>query len=147
MDRRKFLQATAAAATVSCSAPKTGWRFLSQEEAETLSTICEQIIPADQSPGARWAGVVRYIDRQLTGAFRMHQRTYRDGLAAARRLAGPDLAAALSRDKKLRPFFELVLAHTMQGFYGDPRHGGNRDYVSWRMLGVPTSPVRGRVAP
>jgi len=40
--------------------------------------------------------------------------------------------------------FEMVLAHTMQGFYGSPRHGGNRDYVSWTMLGVPPMPVRGR---
>ncbi len=39
----------------------------------------------------------------------------------------------------------MVLAHTMQGFYGSPRHGGNRDYASWRMLRVPASPVRGRI--
>src|SRR5437764_771359 len=43
-----------------------------------------------------------------------------------------------------RPFFDLVLAHTMQGFYGNPRHGGNREYVSWRMLGVTPTQVRGR---
>ena len=24
----------------------------------------------------------------------------------------------------------------MQGFYGSPRHGGNKDYVSYRMLGL-----------
>ena len=43
-----------------------------------------------------------------------------------------------------RPFFDLVLAHTMQGFYGNPRHGGNREYASWRMLGVTPTQVRGR---
>jgi len=37
-----------------------------------------------------------------------------------------------------------VVSHTMQGYYGDPRHGGNRDAVSWTMLGVPASPIRGR---
>jgi gluconate 2-dehydrogenase gamma chain len=37
-----------------------------------------------------------------------------------------------------------VVSHTMQGFYGDPRHGGNRNWASWRMLGVPITPVRGR---
>ena len=40
--------------------------------------------------------------------------------------------------------FEMVLAHTMQGFYGNPRHGGNKDYASWRMIGVTPMPVRGR---
>jgi hypothetical protein len=33
----------------------------------------------------------------------------------------------------------------MMGFYGDPRHGGNKDRVAWRMLGVPDPPVRGRL--
>jgi len=42
------------------------------------------------------------------------------------------------------PFFELIRDHTMQGFYGDPRHGGNREYASWVMLGVPPAPIRGR---
>jgi gluconate 2-dehydrogenase gamma chain len=38
----------------------------------------------------------------------------------------------------------LILAHTRQGFYGDPRHGGNRNRVSWKMIGVPFPPIRGR---
>ncbi len=42
-------------------------------------------------------------------------------------------------------FFEIVLAHTMQGFYGDPRHGGNRDRASWKMVGLTYPPVRGRL--
>jgi len=37
-----------------------------------------------------------------------------------------------------------LVDHTIQGFYGGPRHGGNRDAVSWRMLGLPTAPVRSR---
>ena len=41
-------------------------------------------------------------------------------------------------------FFELILAHTRQGFYGDPRHGGNRNMASWKMVGLPFPPVRGR---
>ena len=42
-------------------------------------------------------------------------------------------------------FFGLLVDHTMKGFYGDPRHGGNRDGVSWKMLGVPDPPIRGRL--
>jgi gluconate 2-dehydrogenase gamma chain len=41
-------------------------------------------------------------------------------------------------------FFELVRKHTLEGYYGSPRHGGNRDAVSWRMLGVSEPPIRGR---
>ena len=43
-----------------------------------------------------------------------------------------------------KPFFDLVRNHTMQGYYGSPRHGGNRDAVSWRMLGLDEPPLRGR---
>jgi gluconate 2-dehydrogenase gamma chain len=42
-------------------------------------------------------------------------------------------------------FFRYVVDHTMQGFYGDPRHGGNREGVSWKMLNLPYPPIRGRV--
>jgi gluconate 2-dehydrogenase gamma chain len=34
-------------------------------------------------------------------------------------------------------FFELVLQNTMEGFFADPIHGGNRDMVAWKMLGFP----------
>jgi gluconate 2-dehydrogenase gamma chain len=42
-------------------------------------------------------------------------------------------------------FFDLLVEQTMQGFYGDPRHGGNREGTSWKMLGVPYPPIRGRL--
>jgi len=42
-------------------------------------------------------------------------------------------------------FFHRVVEHTMVSFYGDPRHGGNREPVSWPMLGMPDPPVRGRL--
>ncbi len=34
-------------------------------------------------------------------------------------------------------FFAQVLKNTMEGFFADPIYGGNRDMVSWRMLGFP----------
>jgi gluconate 2-dehydrogenase gamma chain len=37
-----------------------------------------------------------------------------------------------------------VRSHTLEGYYGAPRHGGNRGAVSWRMLGLAEPPVRGR---
>ena len=88
------------------------------------------------------------------------QETYRRGLAQIDResvtFAGtkfadlpPDsqltLLQRIDKDAELKPFFSLLVDHSMQGFYGDPRHGGNRDRVSWKMLGVPYPPVRGRL--
>jgi gluconate 2-dehydrogenase gamma chain len=159
--RRRFLRiacaATACGGLVSCGRNNGPWRFLTAAEGRTLEAICERIIPTDQTPGAAWAGVVNFIDRQLMGPYRRQQSAYRNGLMEIDRAAagkfGTNFAAldaqrqtALleSLDGGARRFFTTVIAHTMQGYYGDPRHGGNRDAVSWRMLGVPVIPIRGR---
>ena len=34
-------------------------------------------------------------------------------------------------------FFETLLANTIEGYFSDPIYGGNRDMVSWRMVGFP----------
>ena len=34
-------------------------------------------------------------------------------------------------------FFELILTDTQTGFLADPIYGGNRDLVSWKMIGFP----------
>jgi gluconate 2-dehydrogenase gamma chain len=107
-----------------------------------MEALLDWIIPADESPGAHQAGVIHYIDRQLMGHYREHRKTYRDGLPAVARLGGGITQAP--RDPATRAFFELVVTHAMQGFYADPRHGGNSDFVSWRMLGLPPVQVRGR---
>jgi gluconate 2-dehydrogenase gamma chain len=52
--------------------------------------------------------------------------------------------AAIAIEHEARPFFDLARAHTLHGYYGTPRHGGNRDAVSWRMLGLCEPPLLGR---
>ena len=34
-------------------------------------------------------------------------------------------------------FFKQLLDNTMEGFFADPIYGGNRDMVSWKMIGFP----------
>jgi gluconate 2-dehydrogenase gamma chain len=41
----------------------------------------------------------------------------------------------------LKAFFQRLLAITMEGFFSDPLYGGNRNKVSWRMLGFPGLPA------
>jgi gluconate 2-dehydrogenase gamma chain len=40
-----------------------------------------------------------------------------------------------------RVFFGRLLAMTMEGFFGDPIYGGNRNKASWKMLGFPGLPA------
>ena len=40
-----------------------------------------------------------------------------------------------------KQFFEMLYASAMEGFFADPVYGGNRDKVSWRMVGYPGLPA------
>lgn len=163
--RRTFVKAAGAAVggmvlVPGCTPADSRWRFFSEAEAVVVDAIAEQIIPADQDGGGHDATVVDYIDRQLAGVFRRHQATYRAGIAGvqetSRIMFGGDFESlgwpqqtevllALERGEaqggtweavSARGFFDLVRAHAMQGYYGSPRHGGNRDFVSFRMIGL-----------
>lgn len=144
------------------------WRFLAESEASLLDAVCAQIIPTDQDPGAREAGCVAFIDRQLVGAHQRFADRYRAGLAslaatcqALHRKAFEELSSAEQTRllEKLEAgqapqehwksvssgeFFRLVCDHTMQGFYGSPRHGGNKDYASYRMLDLAYPNIMGQ---
>jgi gluconate 2-dehydrogenase gamma chain len=149
--------AGAALAAGCASRGRGNWDFLNDGQAHTLAAICDQIIPADDFPSASQAGAVTYIDRQLARHYRRHREAYRAGLEQAellsRKLAGVSLPQAPPKgqfdvvtalEKEQPAFFALVRSHTFESFYGNPRHGGNRDAVSWRMLGLDEPPVRGR---
>jgi len=161
LTRRQFVAAGAlggAALAVGCKGGRQGdWEFLSDGQARSLAVICDQIVPADDFPSASQTGVLNYIDRQLMRHYRRHREAYREGLEQAEELSRKQFGqemSSLSEPQKLEmveklavensKFFWVVRNHTMEGYYGSPRHGGNRDAVSWRMLGLAEPPVRGR---
>ena len=146
----------------SCLKNYTPWQFFSEEEAVCMEAICEQIIPADaHGPGARYAGVIFYIDKQLDEVFTGDQQHYRDGLAAIQQSAMSMHRLpfeALEFDQQTRfleqmesntlpgahwsdrlpqsSLFSKMIDHSMQGFYGSPRHGGNRNYISYKIMNL-----------
>jgi gluconate 2-dehydrogenase gamma chain len=154
---------------MACGGPTSRWRALTEDEAKTLAAVCDQIVPPDQDPGAAGAGAVDFIDRQLATRRKRDLAFWRAGLrgldATAKRRHGRAFAdlpfetqTALLQEVEqgagdkadwggVAPaaFFVRLRDFTMMGFYGNPRHGGNKDRVSWRMLGVPDPPVRGRL--
>jgi gluconate 2-dehydrogenase gamma chain len=123
---------------------------LSRGEMAVLEAVLERLIPSDgHGPGAAEAMVSRYVARRLAGPYRHLRAIYAASLRAldaeARRRHGagfaalaPELCDQLLLEAEARaddPFFELVLAHAMEGMFGDPRHGGNADRVGWRLIG------------
>jgi len=147
----------------------SSWQFFTDEEAACVIALCEQIIPEDEhGGGATKAGVIHYIDRQLVAVFDYDQVLYQQGISALQtsclklhnsrfELLDADAQYALckSMEEGTLPqeawsevdqgrFFNLVIGHTMQGFYGSPRHGGNKNYMSYRMMGLEYPLVVGR---
>jgi gluconate 2-dehydrogenase gamma chain len=62
--------------------------FFTAEQAAEIDAVTARIIPSDDTPGAREAGVVYFIDRGLATFAADDQKTYREGL--------PELLARVS---------------------------------------------------
>ena len=110
-------------------------------------------------PGAREAGVLRYIDLALAGAYADLQDFYRRSLRqldaycrktyqeSFRRLDAArqdEVITALERDQVTGftwpsglEFFNLIRTHTMEGLFADPIYGGNQNFAGWRLVGFP----------
>jgi gluconate 2-dehydrogenase gamma chain len=132
---------------------------LTEAEADTLDAIVARLIPSDASgPGATEARAARYIDRALGGFLASSREAYRVGLAGVEsyaraskgapftRLSPADQDAVLGDIERNAAtgfpgsavvFFNLVLAHTREGTFGDPFYGGNDRFVGWDMIGYP----------
>jgi gluconate 2-dehydrogenase gamma chain len=156
--RRSLLQGIVAA--IAAGALPSGWSriahaggpeglsFLSAAEAADVDAVTAQIIPTDDTPGAREAGVVHFIDRAL-GTFLAHLAVdYRAQLTefqSAFRARYPDVPsfASLGSDAQIAylktvdrtPFFEGTRVLALLGMFTSPEYGGNRDGIGWKLIG------------
>jgi gluconate 2-dehydrogenase gamma chain len=130
------------------SGSAAAFEYLDAATAKEIGAMVERILPSDDTPGAKEAGVIYFIDRALTTFDKDKQDAYRDGLKtveAKRTEMFPDSAsiAALTEAQQIEllkavehsDFFQLVRFHTLAGFLGDPSYGGNRDQVGWKLIG------------
>lgn len=125
-----------------------GFAFFTPEQAVEIEAMAAQIIPTDQTPGAREAHVINFIDRALVTFESDRQSTYTDGLKelakqTAQRFRGTAKFSALSSAQQIHlltaiedtPFFNLVRTHTVTGFFSSPVHGGNYGKAGWDLIG------------
>jgi gluconate 2-dehydrogenase gamma chain len=122
--------------------------LLSAAEAADVEAMAAQIIPTDDSPGAREAGVVFFIDRALATFFSQLAGDYRGQLAAfqaafrERHPSAPSFASLPSEQQiaylktvDQTPFFTTTRLLTLLGMFSLPAYGGNRDGVGWKLIG------------
>jgi gluconate 2-dehydrogenase gamma chain len=122
--------------------------ILTADQAAEIEAAASRIVPTDDTPGAREAGVIYFIDRAL-GTFATDSRgDYEKGLpvlqAKSHELfpsagrfsqATPDQQDAVLKALEGQPIFELILSFTVMGFLADPMRGGNRGEVGWKLIG------------
>lgn len=134
------------------SARDVPWRTLTEAEAETLGRLADEIIPPDPPdsetglpgiPGAREAGVVRFLDWQLAEGAAM-ENELEDYRTHVKRI-GEMKAAEV--EKAFPDFFKRLAVHVKMGYFGNPRYGGNFEFASYRMLGVAGPNTTGRDIP
>ena len=137
--------------------------FFTPEQATEIDAITARIIPTDELPGAREAGVVYFIDRGLATFAADDQKMYREGLPelqarvtemfpSAAKFSSltseqqdevlhsfDQNAPAQRRPFRPRPgaqnFFETLRQHTVAGFLIDPDYGGNDSGAGWKVIG------------
>jgi gluconate 2-dehydrogenase gamma chain len=139
--------ATALAAAVDAYG-SAEWRFFSASEYRTVDAIVAQIIPTDETPGAREMGVARFIDHALAGFLAPLAGAFRAGLAdfdtqyRSRNPAEEEFASLTPirqvewlRQVEHTPFFESLQQLTVLGALTMPQYGGNRDGLGWQLIG------------
>ncbi len=119
-----------------------------REQATEIEAIASRIIPTDDTPGAREAGVIYFIDRSLATWAKDQLPVFTEGLTrlpkdVETRFAGQSRFSALApaqQDEVLKsieqtPFFGTMRFATLAGMFSLPTHGGNRDFVGWKLMG------------
>jgi gluconate 2-dehydrogenase gamma chain len=134
-------------------------KALAPSDATTIAAVVERLIPTDATgPGAREANVIRYIDRSLAGDLSMFRPSYTAAVVAIDSystskygapfaalstgqqdavLTDMDLNRATGFAPTAKAVFEMIRTHAVQGMFGDPAHGGNVNFVGWKLVRFP----------
>ncbi len=197
------------------AAPLGGFTYLNTFQAEIVNAATGRLIPADANgPGAIEAGVVFFIDRQLSATYSVTGRRYDHGPYATGTPTQGDQSGLDMRDRyrlgiqgmqdyaqqlyqkgfaqlttdqqdriltdmqagtpntfdgssiqaatttpaggggealeQMAPgapgvgaqaFFNLLLSHTIAGFFADPVYAGNRGMIGWNLIGFPGAQI------
>lgn len=148
------LAALTSAPPLAAQAPVPATVF-SPEQRRILDALIDRLIPKDDlGPGAVECGAGDYIDRCLAGFNAAEKPAFLEGLAALDLHALQSQGAAfatLTEDKReavltaidnnqapnLKAFFNRARRLTLEGMFGDPIYGGNKNFAGWDLIRYP----------
>ncbi len=129
-------------------APPPTLKHFTTDVAADVEAITARIIPTDDTPGAKEAGVVFFIDNSLTSFATDQAPLFEKGLrdldGAVKKAHGatarfatitPAQQDALLHGIEKSPFFGAIRFATIAGFLALPKYGGNKDYIGWKAIG------------
>jgi gluconate 2-dehydrogenase gamma chain len=131
--------------------PQDKYDVLTPEQVRELDAITATIVPTDDTPGAREAKVVRFIDRSL-GSWAKDQKGQVEGALktlgdfVGKRRRGNRSFAAVPAAERAKMLEDFEKAHggefnggfwfpTMCGMFANPSYGGNENKVGWKLVG------------
>jgi hypothetical protein len=128
--------------------------FLTPAQAAGVEAITALIVPTTDTPGAREAGVVYFIDHFLLTLGADEQKPFANAMASVEGKrkelfpASADFASlAVAQQTEIlkaienTPAFNLFRSFTMIGFLGNPEDGANRDMAGWKLVGFDNAPT------
>lgn len=126
------------------------------DQRRLLEAFIDRLVPKDElGPGAVECGAAEYIDRSLADYLANEKTVFTQGLAAVDAYARTSQGGAfaeLSAEKRdavltaidggqappnLRGFFNRARRLTLEGMFGDPSYGGNRNFAGWDLIRYP----------
>jgi gluconate 2-dehydrogenase gamma chain len=112
--------------------------------AEFVEAFAARIIPTDHRPGAREAGVVRFIDMVIDtmppfagadGLLRETMQQLADEAGEPFHLLSDERQDELLRNIESSDGFGVMQLLTVAGFLTHPKWGGNQGKVGWKLIG------------
>ena len=140
-----------AAGAFAAAAPvEQAYEFFKPDQVRLLDAVTAHIVPTDDTPGAREAHVVRFVDHALATflksrrpnvltaltTFDAFARQWRTGnLPFEQRITGDQVSILQDFQREKPQQFGVFRNLTMAGMFSHPEHGGNFGRVGWKLIG------------
>ena len=128
----------------------TQFAFFTPAQGAEVEAMAAQIFPTTDTPGAREAQAIVFIDSALVTFAKDRQAVVTAGLEDLSRRAaaqGGRGFAGLNAPQQIvlltaiqtTPFFRAIRDLTVMGMFAAPQHGGNFGKIGWKLIGFDDS--------